>query len=166
MKTKASLLVVGADDPAPYARLAQQLHLRDRVIFAGGRDDLPNIYPAADAFVLPTLYETFALVCLEAMASGVPVLATAVGGIEDYLKDGQNGLQIQRDEVDIAASLDRLFSDPELHARLREQGLVTVRDYAWELIAQKYLGLFNEVIAEKQREITGRVPLRARAFEI
>lgn len=166
VKTEAVLLVVGADDPAPYIRLTQQMKLEDRVIFAGARHDLPQIYPAADAFVLPTLYETFALVCLEAMASGLPVLATAVGGIEDYLRDGENGLQIQRNEIDIAAKLDRLFNDEDLYRRLRENGLATVQAYAWEHIAEKYLKLFNEVIAEKLIEISGHAPLRAQAFEI
>ena len=75
MNTKAVLLVVGGDSAAPFKRLAEQLGVSERVIFAGARNDLPRIYPAADAFVLPTLYETFALVCLEAMASGLPVLA-------------------------------------------------------------------------------------------
>ena len=95
MEKKAVLLVVGGDTAAPYKRLAEQLGVRDRVIFAGTRNDLPSIYPAADAFVLPTLYETFALVCLEAMASGLPVLASPVGGIEDYLIDGDNGFHIE-----------------------------------------------------------------------
>src|SRR6266850_3886085 len=144
MKTKAALLVVGGDTVAPYKRLAEQLGVRDRVIFAGTRNDLPSIYPAADVFVLPTLYETFALVCLEAMASGLPVLASPVGGIEDYLIDGDNGFHIRRDSADIAAKLDRVLSDPALLARVRERGLATARDYAWEKIAKQYLGLFDE----------------------
>ncbi len=149
MKTKAMLLVIGADAVAPFERLADQLGLSDRVIFAGARTDLPTIYPAADAFVLPTLYETFALVCLEAMASGLPVLAAPVGGIEDYLRDGENGLHVQRDATDIAAKLDRLLSDRELQARLREAGFATARNYEWKNIAQQYLSLFDELIAER-----------------
>ncbi len=149
MQTKAILLVVGGDVSGPFKRLAEQLGVRDRVIFAGARSDLPRIYPAADAFVLPSLYETFALVCLEAMASGLPVLASPVGGIEDYLRDGENGLHIQRDPQDIAVKLDRMLNEPELYARLRERGLTTAGDYAWEKIARKYLTLFNEVIAER-----------------
>lgn len=149
METKAMLLVVGADVAAPFKRLAEQLGVADRVIFAGARSDLPTIYPAADAFVFPTLYETFALVCLEAMASGLPVLASPVGGIEDYLRDGENGLHIQRDAAEIAAKLDRLLSDRELHARLRKAGIATAQNYAWEKIAQQYLNLFDELIAER-----------------
>jgi glycosyltransferase involved in cell wall biosynthesis len=152
MNTRAMLLVVGGDVPGPYKRLAEQLGVRDRVIFAGARNDLPRLYPAADAFVLPTLYETFALVCLEAMASGLPVLASEVGGIEDYLVDGENGFYIQRDQQEIAAKLDMILQDPELHARIRERGLATAQNYAWEKIAKQYLSLFEELIAERAQK--------------
>jgi len=151
METKAILLVVGADAAAPFKRLAEQLGVSDRVIFAGARSDLPTIYPAADAFVFPTLYETFALVCLEAMASGLPVLASPVGGIEDYLRDGENGLHINRDATEIAAKLDRLLSNRELHARLRAAGIATAQNYAWDKVAQQYLSLFDELISERSQ---------------
>lgn len=155
MKTRAVLLVVGGDTTAPFKRLAEQLGVSERVIFAGARSDLPKIYPAADAFVLPTLYETFALVCLEAMASGLPVLASPVGGIEDYLRDGVNGFHIQRDPEDIAVKLDRILTDRDLHARIREQGLATAGNYAWKKIAKQYLILFDELIAERARNSRG-----------
>lgn len=153
MNTKAFLLVVGGDAPATYKRLAEQLEVADRVVFAGARSDLPNIYPAADAFVLPTLYETFALVCLEAMASGLPVLASPVGGIEDYLVDGENGFLIKRDAADIACRLDQVLNNAELHARLREGGLATAQNYSWEKIAKQYLTLFSELLAERSRNV-------------
>lgn len=149
MQTTAFLLVVGNDTIAPFKRLAQELGVSERVIFAGGRSDLPRIYPAADAFVLPTLYETFALVCLEAMASGLPVLASPVGGIEDYLRDGENGFHIDRDPTAIAAKLDRLLSDSTLQARIREAGLATAETYGWEKISKQYLRLFDELTAER-----------------
>lgn len=155
MKTRAVLLVVGSDTVAPFKRMAEKLGVSDRVIFAGSRSDLPRIYPAADALVLPTLYETFALVCLEAMASGLPVLASPVGGIEDYLRDGVNGFDIQRDAKDIAVKLDRLLTDRDLHARIREEGLATAANYAWEKIAKQYLGLFDELIAERATNSQG-----------
>ncbi|MGH9932777.1 MAG: glycosyltransferase family 4 protein [Pyrinomonadaceae bacterium] len=158
MKTRAFLLVVGGDNPAPFKRLAEQLGVSERVIFAGARNDLPSIYPAADAFVLPTLYETFALVCLEAMASGLPVLACPVGGVEDYLRDGENGFLIQREPQDIAGKLDRLLNDPVLHQRLRNGGLATAKNYAWEKIAKQYLSLFEELLAERARN--SRSPAR------
>jgi UDP-glucose:(heptosyl)LPS alpha-1,3-glucosyltransferase len=152
MKTKAILLVVGADNPEPFKRLTAELGLTERVIFAGARNDLPRIYPAADAFVLPTLYETFALVCLEAMASGLPVVAAPVGGIEDYLRDGENGLYIRRDAVEIAGRLDRLLNDHELQAKLRAGGIATAANYQWTKIARQYLSLFEQLIAERAQE--------------
>lgn len=155
METRAILLVVGGDMAAPFKRLAEHLGVRDRVIFAGARSDLPKIYPAADALVLPTLYETFALVCLEAMASGLPVLASPVGGIEDYLHDGENGFYIRRDAKDIAVKLDRILNEPSLYAQIRERGLVTVKNYSWDKIAKQYLSLFNELIAERAQESRG-----------
>ena len=155
MRTSARLLVVGGDTAAPFKRLAEQLGVSDRVIFAGARTDLPMIYPAADAFVFPTLYETFALVCLEAMASGLPVLASPVGGIEDYLRDGVNGFHIRRDADEIAVKLDRILSDPDLHARIREQGLATVRNYSWDKIAEQYCRLFEELTSERARSLSG-----------
>lgn len=152
MKTRAYLLVIGGDNRAPFKRLAEQLRVSDRVIFAGARNDLPSIYPAADAFVLPTLYETFALVCLEAMASGLPVLACPVGGIEDYLRDGENGLLIKREPQDIAAKLDILLTDADLRRRLRDAGIATAKNYAWEKIARQYLELFEALMTERARD--------------
>lgn len=151
METKAMLLVVGGDSATNFKRLAEQLNVSDRVIFAGARRDLPEIYPAADAFVFPTLYETFALVCLEAMASGLPVLASPVGGIEDYLIDNQNGSHIKRDAADIANKLDQLLTNPELRNRFRENGIATAMNYSWDRIARQYLNLFDELLAERSR---------------
>ncbi len=94
------MLVVGSDNPAPYRKLATTS--ANRLVFAGSRTDMPALYAAADAFVLPTAYETFSLVCMEAMACSTPVFATPVGGIEDYLVDGVNGYQIKMDGADIA----------------------------------------------------------------
>ena len=158
MKTEAVLLVVGGDTATPFKRLAEQLGVSERVIFAGSRNDLPKIYPAADAFVLPTLYETFALVCLEAMASGTPVLACEVGGVEDYLRDGENGFLIKREPNDIAAKLDRLLNDADLYKRLRDGGLGTAQNYSWEKIAKQYLQLFDELLAEGAR--SSQIPVR------
>ena len=99
------------------------------------------------------------------------MLASPVGGIEDYLRDGENGFHIQREPSDIAAKLDRLLCDPELHARIRQAGLVTAKEYAWQKIAKQYLALFDELVAERAegrvspgwRESSGRTPRDATA---
>jgi UDP-glucose:(heptosyl)LPS alpha-1,3-glucosyltransferase len=156
MEAKALLLVVGRDAPGPFERLTEQLGLSDRVIFAGSRSDLPRIYAAADALVLPTLYETFALVCLEAMATGLPVFATKVGGIEDYLSDGVNGFLIERRPEDIAKKLDKFLSDSILRNKISKQGLATAENYSWAKIAKKYLVLFDELMLERSRQSGSR----------
>jgi UDP-glucose:(heptosyl)LPS alpha-1,3-glucosyltransferase len=157
LKNNAQLLVVGNDSATTFRNLAKDLGVADRVHFIGPRNDLPDIYPAADIFVFPSLYETFALVCVEAMASGVPVLATRVGGIEDYLRDEENGLFIEREASDIAEKIDRVLVDPDLRERLITNGLATATNYSWDAIAQKYLRLFDQIMLE--REVSANVDI-------
>ena len=157
MTTEAHLLVVGNDTAKGFRQLAKELGVAERVHFLGARKDLPEIYPAADVFVFPSLYETFALVCLEAMASGLPVLAARVGGIEDYLRDEENGLFIKRDGQDIAQKLDRVLADAELRARFRSNGLKTAANYSWDKIAQQYLRLFDQLMMEREAATNGGI---------
>ena len=141
------LLVVGSDNRKPYLSMAGKLS--DRIVFAGERRDMERIYPAADVFVLPTAYETFSLVCMEAMACGVPVLAPRVGGIEEYLKDGVNGYGISRNGHDIAKKLTRVLSSKEQLETLRAGAIATARSYSWVEISRRYLTLAEDVLKEK-----------------
>ncbi|CCE00446.1 glycosyltransferase family 4 protein [Bradyrhizobium sp. STM 3809] len=145
---EAWLLVVGSDNPAPYRKLA--LKARDRLVFAGARSDMPALYSAADAFVLPTSYETFSLVCMEAMACAVPVFATPVGGIEDYLQDGLNGFRIEMDADDIAAKLTAAFADAALMQRLSDGARATAEAYGWDQVGLKYIELLRRIDAAKR----------------
>ncbi len=153
----ARLVVVGAGRAAPFEQQAERLGVRGRVLFTGPRDDLPALYRAADAFVFPTAYESFSLTCMEAMACGLPVFATTVGGIEDYLRDGVNGRAIPPDGARIARVLAEALQDPAGLARLRQGALRTAADYAWPKIAERYRLLLEEV----RREI-GRPALNPR----
>lgn len=146
----ARLLVVGSDDPAPYVAEATALGVADRILFAGERRDLPALHNAADVFVLPTVYETFSLVCMEALACGVPVVATPVGGIEDYLVDDVNGWRVDFDSRDIADKIERLFADPAALERIRTAARRTAEAYDWNRIARMYLDLIEEIAAEKR----------------
>lgn len=145
------LLVVGSDNPAPYRRLATRA--RDRLVFAGARRDLPAFYSACDAFVLPTTYETFSLVCMEALACGVPTFATAVGGIEDYLQSGVNGFVITTDPDDIADKIRTAFGDPAQLARLRNGARATAARYGWDAIASRYLAVLGELAAARGADL-------------
>jgi glycosyltransferase involved in cell wall biosynthesis len=143
------LLVVGSDSRGPYERMFTGKP--DRLIFAGERSDLPALYAAADVFVLPTQYEAWALVGLEAMASGLPVFATRVGGFEDYLQDGVNGYVVEQHDGDIAAKIAPVLRDPEALAKLGNGGRATARDYAWDIIAARYTQVLKNVWEEKIR---------------
>jgi glycosyltransferase involved in cell wall biosynthesis len=153
------MLVVGSDNPAPYRKLAASSS--DRLVFAGSRKDMPALYAAADAFVLPTAYETFSLVCMEALACSTPVFATPVGGIEDYLVDGVNGYQIRMDGADIADKIARVFADPDLTHRLGEGAHATALNYGWDHVGARYIELLEQVQAAKDAYAAEAATVRA-----
>lgn len=140
------LAVVGSDNPARYRKLAEQAE--SRLVFCGARRDVAAFYAAADAFVLPTAYETFSLVCMEAMAAGLPVFATRVGGIEDYLRDGVNGFAIERSARNITEKLCSAFEDEAGFATLRAGARATAESFGWDSVATKYLELLEELKKE------------------
>ena len=106
---------------------------------------MPRLYAAADAFVLPSTYEAFPLVVLEAAASGLPLLVSRVNGAGDLLADGQAGWLIDRDGCDIACRLNSLRSDPDLARRMGERARTAARGYSWETMAASYLALYEEL---------------------
>ena len=93
---RCQLLIVG-EGPARESleALSRQLGLSDCMVFAGARRDIPRILPLLDLFVLPSLYEGFGIAILEAMAAGKPVVATAVGGIPEFVVPGETGLLVE-----------------------------------------------------------------------
>lgn len=112
------LVVAGGGDVAHYRALAAPLGVGESVHWLGVTRDVPAVYEMADAFVLPTSYESFSLVSFEAAASGLPILVTPVNGVRELIEDGHNGFLIGREPEPIAARLDELARDPELRRRL------------------------------------------------
>lgn len=159
LKAGTKLLIVGSDAPAPYQRM--HTGAPEALIFAGERLDMPAFYAAADAFVMPSQYEACALVGMEAMASGLPVFGTLIGGIEDYLKDGVNGYAVERDGADIAAKIAPVLEDPEALARLGSGARETARGYTWDIIAARYSEVLREVWKEKRASAVRRNPSSA-----
>ena len=139
------LMVVGNDNPEPYRTEIESIGASNRVLFTGARQDIPAICRAADAFVFPTNYEAFGLVTMEALASGLPIIATSVGGIEDYLKDGENGYFITRDPVQIAEAIQRTFQSPEHRTMLAVNARKTAMHYTWHEIAKQYYHLLTSL---------------------
>lgn len=111
---------------------AEGCGLGARVKFHGmvsDRERLTAFYRAADLFVFPTRWEGFARVLYEAMANGLPVVTTFVGGIPAVVRDGENGVRIEvRDPADIATKVSALLADLPLRVRLAAEGAKTVRE--------------------------------------
>jgi glycosyltransferase involved in cell wall biosynthesis len=118
------LLMVGDGPLRPELEaLAVELRVADRVKFLGVRTDIPELMRAADAFALSSLSEAASLTLLEAMASGLPVAVTAVGGNPEIVRHEREGLLFARgDAPGCAAAIRRLLREPELAARLGAAG--------------------------------------------
>jgi glycosyltransferase involved in cell wall biosynthesis len=131
----ARFLVAGDTNPndRPYLAvltgLAERLGITDRVIFTGLRTDVPDLLAAATVSVLPSLNEALSNVLLESMAAGAPVVATRVGGTEEAVDDGANGLLVPpSNPAALAIAIGRLLEDPRLAERISRAGQQTIRD--------------------------------------
>jgi len=121
--------------------------LQDRVIFTGGVTDVAPFLRAADAFVFPTENEAFGLSLVEAMACGLPVVSTLVGGIVDFLRDGENGIAVPvGDRERLAAALRRVIAGGAEVAALGHAARATVeRTFSRETVADAYAALFDSL---------------------
>jgi len=144
------LWVVGGrmSNQLQYEKLAEQQNVSQRVEFFGTHLDTCYFYQHADLFILPSIYETWALVGLEAMACGTPALIPPVGGVPEYLKDGVNGYFIERDHTDIANKITRFLEQPDLLNDMRKAARKTAEQHSWDSVADKYISLVKSVIKE------------------
>jgi D-inositol-3-phosphate glycosyltransferase len=129
--------------------LSDKYGLSDLVTFLGKRnqDSLPYYYSAAEAVVVPSQYESFGMVALEAMACGTPVVASQIGGLAYLVQDGVTGFTVPVDEPgELANRLTSLLQDPILRDRMGKQAEQAAKDYAWEVIASKLLGVYDELL--------------------
>src|SRR4051812_26007107 len=135
--------------------LAEHHGVVDRVVFRGRveRDDLPALLRSADALVTVPWYEPFGITPLEAMACGVPVVASAVGGMIDTVVDGVTGRHVPpRDPVRLAAVLRDLLADPSARAAQGRAGARRTRQlYDWDRVALSTLDLYEELVTHRRR---------------
>lgn len=129
--------------------LRERLAVEDRVRFLGARDQdfLPNYYSAADALIMPSDYESFGMVALEAMACGTPVIASEIGGLAFLVQDGVNGFHVPtREPAALAERIQWLLSDPGLRDRISHAARDTAQAYGWPHIVDRLLVIFESVI--------------------
>jgi glycosyltransferase involved in cell wall biosynthesis len=129
---------------AALERRARDLGIAGRVAFLGHREDVPDLLGTGDVFVCPSRSEAFPNAVLEAMAVGLPVIASAVGGLLDLISDGHNGLLVPpRDAGALATAIDRLVAQPTLAASLGESARRLVRDrYSFERMVASFEHLY------------------------
>ncbi len=145
------LMVAGSDPIAPYQRWANRTGLGDSVIFLGYQADLEQFYGAADLFVLPTQYDPFANVCLEAMACGTPVITTRMNGVSEIIVHGHDGYVLwTRDPKELSARiLDflALTDRPAMANRAAEKAAA----FTMDAHMQQLVALYKRVSEEKRR---------------
>ncbi len=132
-------------------RLRCELGIGNLVVFLGSRaqDSLPVHYSAAAMVVMPSHYESFGMVALEAMACGVPVIASDVGGLSFNVQDSVTGYLIpERDPEALAAKISLLLHDAALRQRLGEQATRWAQRYKWQTVADEIVELYGDVKRE------------------
>jgi D-inositol-3-phosphate glycosyltransferase len=151
--------VIGGEPDADPDRMSEEmgrlktlratLGIDDVVTFLGKRDQdtLQYYYSSALAVVVPSHYESFGLVALEAMACGRPVVASETGGLAFLVRDNETGFHVPAgDAPALADRLRRLVEDEVLRTRLGRQAAEYARSYSWPLIADQILGLYGTLL--------------------
>jgi UDP-glucose:(heptosyl)LPS alpha-1,3-glucosyltransferase len=127
--------------------LAQELGVSDRVVFAGPTNQVEKAYAAADAFVLPTPYDAFAMVVSEAMACALPVIVSREAGASELIEHGVNGLLLADASVpELARQMESLERDRPWAARLGCAARKSVESLTWDTVAHQTMGVYRELL--------------------
>jgi glycosyltransferase involved in cell wall biosynthesis len=132
-------------------QIVQDVGLTQQTVFPGhlGHDVLPLYYAAADVCVIPSHYEPFGLVAIEAMACGTPVVASDVGGLKFTVVPEETGLLVPpQDTAAFAAAIDRILADELWATKLRRQASARVRqNFSWTRVAIQLSDLYRRLLA-------------------
>ena len=159
---KLRFMIVGGDPRRAFDRemerlqaLSQKLGLNQLVSFVGAKEqaELPHYYAAATAVIMPSDYESFGMVALEAMSSGTPVIASQVGGLQFLVRDQETGFHIPaREPISLADCIIQLIEDPSKTVSMGLSAARIAQDYAWSRIARQLVNVFEEVAGQKLRK--------------
>jgi glycosyltransferase involved in cell wall biosynthesis len=144
--------IIGDGPMAPdLQRRVQRLNLQASVEFLGQREDVAELLREASMLVRPSLSEGLPLVALEGMASGLPVIATRVGGTAEVVEDGVTGFVLRPAEVDLVADrINRLLADPALRRQMGASGRAAAeKGYDWSDISERTLQVYREAIGSR-----------------
>jgi glycosyltransferase involved in cell wall biosynthesis len=159
-RSNLRLVIVGGSDPNSVdgqereriEQIVRETGLIDQTLFAGqvGHDLLPLYYTAADVCVIPSHYEPFGLVAIEAMACGTPVVASDVGGLKFSIVPEETGLLVPPQDVNgFAQAIDRILSDELWARKLRRQASLRVQqNFSWSGVAARLSDLYRRLLAQ------------------
>jgi len=150
-KDHADVMLVFVGKGEMDADLKKQVERRGvagRVLFLGWRDDLHEIMPLFDVFVLPSLNEGMGRVLVEAMAAGRPIVASRVGGIPDLVRHGENGLLVApRDEIGLGESIALILDNPDKAEAMGAMGRIRCREFDLCAMVSKLDSLYRSLLA-------------------
>jgi glycosyltransferase involved in cell wall biosynthesis len=146
---RARLVLVGAGPLEDALRTyAAQLGVSDQMVFAGSRGDVPDLLSAFDVFALSSRYEGLPIALIEAMAAGLPVVATDVGGVAEVVDDGRNGYLVEEgDPSALATRLAKLLADPLLRQRLGADAAARAADFTMGPAVVRTMEIYDEALA-------------------
>jgi glycosyltransferase involved in cell wall biosynthesis len=160
---KSLLVLVGKGDDKGEEEIklreqVQSLGLTDKVLFLGWRPDVAEITGCFDIFVLPSLNEGMGRVLVEAMAAGLPIVASRVGGIPDLIKNGENGLLVPPAEASaFGKAISDLLSDKEKRNRMGDAGKKVCLPYSAEAMVERINTLYAKLLERYCRDRNSRV---------
>ena len=143
---KLKLLVVGKGNEKKYGRLAQKLGIKDDVIFAGvWKDNIEQIYLASDIFAMPSGFDTFGMVVLEAMSASLPVIISSNVGAKDLIRDGINGFVVDREDIDLISSKIGFMLDKENRKKMAKEAYKVAEQNTWDRMSEKVLEIYSRI---------------------
>ena len=147
-QSSIKLLVVGGSQTEirEYSGLRDRLNLTEQAVFVGFQADVRPYLWTADLFALPSTYETFSLATFQAAAAGLPVLATQLYGVEEFLKDGQNGWLITREPASIAEAIRQAMSDRTRLAQMSLAAQTDAADYNVGVFVERWRSLLESLL--------------------
>ena len=145
---KVKLVIVGGGSQEKELKaLAEKLSISDNVEFQDFRPDVENVLKDASVFVLPSIYEPFGMVAAEALATGLPIIVSRVGGLREIVKDGINGFSFNpRDWQELSKKILLLLEDQKLREGMKNKAKESAKEFSPENIALKYLRVYLDVL--------------------
>jgi glycosyltransferase involved in cell wall biosynthesis len=154
--SRANLIVVGGEPDliASYRPEVARLGLDRNVVFAGMQSDVRPFFWASDAFAFPSAYETFSLVSYEAAAAGLPVIAPRLNGIEDLVRDGDNGVVIARTVEGVAQGLNRFLGLSEtLRREMGRRARTAAAQYNQACFSERWRAFYQDWMSAQVNRI-------------